>query len=284
MQETRVISNIQEMQALADKVRAYGKKIGLVPTMGYLHEGHSSLLRAARKVSDLLVMSLFVNPTQFGPHEDYETYPRDFERDRLIASSEGTDIIFMPVAADMYPKGNTTWVDVAGLSDKLCGQSRPGHFRGVTTVVTKLFNIVKPHIAFFGQKDAQQAILIQRMVQDLNMDVRIEVLPTVREADGLALSSRNVYLNPRERQAALVLSQALNLAQGLIQKGERSSATILSKMRELIEKESLVVPEYVAIVDPITLEDLTKISSKALIALAVKIGKTRLIDNCSVLL
>jgi len=270
------------MQVLADRVRTEGKKIGLVPTMGYLHEGHLSLLRAARKASDLLVMSLFVNPTQFGPHEDYATYPRDFERDLDLASSEGTDIVFAPTAAEIYPAGYTTWVEVAGLSDKLCGKSRPGHFRGVTTVVTKLFNIVKPHVAFFGQKDAQQAIIIRRMVQDLNMDVNIEVLPTVREADGLALSSRNVYLNDRERQAALVLNRALKAAQELVQSGERSSAVILSKMSELIGQEPLVVVDYIAITDPLTLEDLEKIDSKALIALAAKVGKTRLIDNCMV--
>jgi pantoate--beta-alanine ligase len=284
MQNLRVISSIPEMQALADQVRREGKRIGLVPTMGYLHEGHLSLLRAARKVSDLLVMSLFVNPTQFGPHEDYQTYPRDFERDRVLAASEGTDIIFAPAAGDMYPKGYTTWVEVAGLSDKLCGQFRPGHFRGVATIVTKLFNIVKPHVAFFGQKDAQQSIIIQRMVQDLNMDIQIEVLPTVREPDGLALSSRNVYLSQQEHQAALVLSRSLDLAQKLIQNGERSTAVILSKMRELIAQEPLVTLEYVAITDLSTLEDLKEISSRTLIALAAKVGKTRLIDNCIVTL
>lgn len=270
------------MQTLADRVRTEGKKIGLVPTMGYLHEGHLSLLRAARKGSHLVVMSLFVNPAQFGPNEDYQTYPRDFERDCALAGSEGTDIIFTPTATDMYPKGYTTWVEVAGLSDKLCGRSRPGHFRGVATIVTKLFNIVKPHKAFFGQKDAQQTVIIQRMVQDLNIDVEIEVLPTVREADGLALSSRNVYLTEQERQAALILSRALEVAKKLIQHGERTSAIILSKMKELISQEPLVGVDYVAITDLSTLEDLEKIDSEALIALAAKIGKTRLIDNCIV--
>lgn len=267
------------MQDYYQSARSNGKTIGLVPTMGFLHEGHLSLMRHARAENDLVVVSIFVNPTQFGPKEDYKSYPRDMKRDSEMAESVGVDIIFAPSAEDMYPNVYATYVSVERLTEKMCGKSRPGHFRGVTTVVTKLFNIIRPHRAYFGQKDAQQSQVIKRMTEDLNFDIQIMVLPTIREADGLAMSSRNTYLNPEERQAALILTKSLHEAENMIKSGNRNTGIILQKMRDMIEAEPLAKIDYISIVNADTLDDLDLINGKILIALAVFIGKTRLIDN-----
>jgi pantoate--beta-alanine ligase len=247
--------------------------------MGYLHEGHLSLVRRARAENDVVVVSIFVNPTQFAPHEDFATYPRDPERDLALLEKEGTDLVFMPTAEEMYPPGFSSWVNVEKVTERLEGAFRPTHFRGVATVVTKLFNIVEPHRAYFGQKDAQQAVVIKKMVADLNMNLEIVVLPTVREPDGLAMSSRNVYLNPQERQAALVLFKSLNLARQLWEQGERDAQRLRQEMVALIEREPLAKIDYVSIADPETLEELTEVSRSALVSLAVRFGKTRLLDN-----
>ena len=275
----KIVKSIREMQKLSDELRCQGKKIGFVPTMGYLHEGHLSLLREAKKRCDVLVMSIFVNPTQFGPNEDFEQYPRDFDRDKNLAEKEGCDIIFYPEAKEMYPENYLTHVEVEKITTILCGASRPGHFRGVTTVVAKLFNAVKPHVAVFGQKDAQQAIVIKRMARDLNFDIDIVVAPIVREADGLAMSSRNIYLSPDERKQALVLNRSLAEAERLILSGEKSTTIIKKKMEEMINEQPDAKIDYVEILHPETLEFQTDIQSDVLIALAVKIGRTRLIDN-----
>ena len=267
------------MQSLSQRIREEGKTISFVPTMGYLHQGHLSLIRQARKDGQVLIVSIFVNPTQFGAGEDYSRYPRDLERDKKLAEQEGVDILFVPSSKEMYPQGYHTFIEVEKLSAPLCGRSRPGHFRGVVTIVAKLFNIVSPHIAYFGQKDAQQALLIKRVVNDLNMDIEIKVLPIVREKDGLALSSRNEYLNPEERRAALVLYKSLQEAQRRLDSGERDSRKIIQRMEEIIKREKLARIDYVSIVDGETLEDRGRIGGKTLIALAVWIGKTRLIDN-----
>jgi pantoate--beta-alanine ligase len=277
-----IIKTIKEMKTVLAFHRAQMKIIGFVPTMGYLHQGHLSLIRRARQSSDIVVISIFVNPTQFGPQEDLALYPRDLKRDEELAEQEGVDYIFYPDVSEMYPEGYKTYVLVEELSKKMSGASRPGHFRGVTTIVLKLFNIIQPHYAYFGQKDAQQAIIIRRMVEDLNLDVKIEVAPIVREADGLAMSSRNSYLNAKERKAALVLHHALNLAQKLIKQGERNSAAIISQMEKLISQESLASIDYISIVDNRDLQELALINKEALIALAVYIGKTRLIDNITI--
>ncbi len=275
-----VLSKPEEVQRHCETVRLQGKSIGLVPTMGYFHEGHLTLMRRAREENDFLVVSLFVNPTQFGPNEDYERYPRDFERDRKQAEKEGVDLLFAPSVEDMYPPEYATYVEVTGtLTSVLCGAKRPGHFRGVTTVVAKLFNIVKPHKAYFGEKDAQQLRVIKRMVRDLNFDVEVISVPTVRESDGLAMSSRNEYLSPEERKAALVLWRSLNLARSLVEAGERSADRIISEMRRLIESEPLARIDYIEIVDSETLEKVDRIEGEVLVALAVFIGTTRLIDN-----
>ena len=247
--------------------------------MGYLHEGHLSLVRESRKKADSTIVSIFVNPLQFGPKEDFKQYPRDIESDEALLDKEGVDYLFYPEVKEMYPEGYKTYVEVNGLQDKLCGQSRPRHFRGVCTVVLKLFHIVEPDLSFFGQKDIQQAVILQRMVRDLNLDVKIEVLPTIREKDGLALSSRNKYLNPEERKAALVLFKSLKEAEKLVERGERKSEWIIEKMRNIIDKEPLAKIDYVEIVDRNELNPLKEISEGALIVLAVFIGKTRLIDN-----
>jgi len=273
-----VIESIKKMQARADELRREGK-LGFVPTMGYLHEGHLSLIRAARKECKYVVVSIFVNPTQFGPSEDYQRYPRDLERDRRLCEKEGVDIIFAPTPEEMYPPGYCTYVEVAGLSDVLCGASRPGHFKGVATVVTKLFNIVKPHVAYFGQKDAQQALIIRRMVEDLNFDIDIRVLPIVREKDGLAMSSRNTYLSQEERRAARVLYKALMHAKSLLDSGVRDAGRLRQEMLNIIEAEPLAKVDYVEIVDYSNLKPLKEIEGEVLIAVAVWIGNTRLIDN-----
>jgi pantoate--beta-alanine ligase len=253
--------------------------VGLVPTMGYLHEGHLSLVRLAKKKSDIVVVSLFVNPTQFGPKEDLKRYPRDLQRDKRLAKGAGCDVLFVPKDKDMYPSGYATYVTVEELSGMLCGRSRPGHFRGVTTVVAKLFNIVKPHLTVFGQKDAQQALIIQRMTRDLDFDARILVAPIVREKDGLAMSSRNVYLSPEERKQARVLSQALQKAKRMVAKGERRASVIKRTIVGMIRRMKDAVIDYVDVVHPDTLEGLVTLKDRALIALAVKFGSTRLIDN-----
>jgi pantoate--beta-alanine ligase len=254
--------------------------VGLVPTMGYLHEGHLSLARRARADNDDVVASIFVNPTQFGPQEDYQRYPRDPERDLRLLEAEGMDVVFMPTVEEMYPAGFDAWVDVGeSLTGRLEGAARPGHFRGVTTVVAKLFEIVRPQRAYFGQKDAQQLAVIRKMVADLNMDVEVVGLPTLREADGLALSSRNSYLSPAERRAAIVLWRSLCRAEELFDRGERRAETIRQAMRVVLDPEPLARVEYVSVADAATLQELRTIDGPALVSLAVCIGATRLIDN-----
>jgi pantoate--beta-alanine ligase len=253
--------------------------VGFVPTMGYLHEGHLFLARRAKAENDVSVVSIFVNPTQFGPKEDFARYPRDQERDLAMLEREKTDLVLMPPVEEIYPAGASTWVDVENVTKTLEGATRPGHFRGVATVVAKLFNIVEPTKAYFGQKDAQQVVVIRKMVTDLNMNLEVVVVPTQRESDGLAMSSRNVYLNPQERQAAVVLWRSMNLAQGLWQKGERDAERIRNEMVALIKKEPLARIDYVSIADPRTLEELSQVKGPALVSMAVYVGKTRLIDN-----
>lgn len=278
----KIIKKIREMQRIADEARRKGKIIGLVPTMGYFHEGHLSLMREARRKSDLLVVSIFVNPTQFGPGEDFRSYPRDLKRDLGLARKMGVDVIFAPAVKEMYPKDYLTYIEIEKLSHILEGASRPGHFRGVVTVVAKLFNAIKPHRAYFGQKDFQQTVVIKKMVKDLDMDVKTVVLPTIREKDGLATSSRNVYLKKEERKAAPILYKSLKLAEELIKKGERDSKEIIRKMKELIKRERLITLEYIAITDPETLQKVEKIRKGVNISLAARIGRARLIDNITV--
>jgi len=254
--------------------------VGLVPTMGYLHEGHLSLVRHARGESDHVVASIFVNPTQFGPQEDYQRYPRDPERDLRLLEAEGTDVVFMPSAEEMYPDGFDTWVEVGrSLTERLEGAARPGHLRGVTTVVAKLFEIVRPQRAYFGQKDAQQLAVVRRMAADLNMGVEVVGLPTMREADGLAMSSRNAYLTREERRAAIVLWRSLCRAEELFDGGERRAETIRQEMRAVLAKEPLAQVEYVSVADTATLQELERVAGAALVSLAVRMGRTRLIDN-----
>ena len=253
--------------------------VGFVPTMGYLHEGHLVLVRRAKAENEAAVASIFVNPTQFGPKEDFARYPRDPERDLALLKKEKTDLVFMPSAEEMYPEGCNTWVDVEKVTERLEGAARPGHFKGVATVVAKLFNIVEPTRAYFGQKDAQQVVVIRKMVADLNMNLEVVVVPTHREPDGLAMSSRNVYLNLQERQSALVVWKSLNLAQQLWSQGEREAEILRRQMADLIRKEPLARIDYISIADPETLEELTEIKQPALVSLAVYVGKTRLIDN-----
>ncbi len=275
----KVVHTISEARAAVTAARNEGKTIGLVPTMGYFHEGHLSLMRQAKKDNGFVVVSLFVNPTQFGPNEDFRSYPRDLDRDARMAETTGADLIFNPSPEEMYPKGYNTYVEVEKLTEALCGASRPGHFRGVTTVCLKLFNIVQPDRAYFGRKDYQQFKVIQRMVTDLNVPLEIIGMPIVREEDGLAMSSRNTYLSPEERQAALVLSKALAYAQELMEQGITSGPELEERVREFVQREPLAQIDYVSVVDPETLECLTDIGDQAVLALAVRIGKTRLIDN-----
>lgn len=275
----KVVTSVRGMQRLAEAWRRQGRGIGFVPTMGFLHVGHLSLIRIAKQRSDIVVVSIFVNPTQFGPKEDFKKYPRDITRDKKLAAGAGCDVLFVPRTQDMYPQGYATYVTVEGLSKGLCGRSRPTHFRGVTTVVAKLFHIVKPHLAVFGQKDAQQAVILQRMAGDMNFDTRILVAPIVREKDGLAMSSRNVYLSTGERKQALVLSRALGKAKQMVSKGERKVSVIKNAIIQLIRGAEDAVIDYVEVVHPETLEDLTLLEDRALVALAVKFGSTRLIDN-----
>lgn len=275
----KVIRTVRGMQMESEKLRQAGKDIGFVPTLGYLHEGHLSLVRIARERADVVVVSIFLNPTQFGPDEDLEKYPRDLERDERLAEEAGADIIFYPTSEEMYPEGYLTYVIVEEITKTLCGASRPGHFRGVTTICTKLFNTVKPHFSVFGQKDAQQAVVIRRMVKDLDFDMEIVVGPIVREPDGLAMSSRNVYLSLGEREDALVLNASLRLAEEMVGKGERRVGEIVGAMRRRIEEKEKLRVDYISIVHPETLEPLERIEDRALIALAVFVGETRLIDN-----
>jgi len=278
----QIIEKVQEMQAICRKLRQEGRGIGLVPTMGAFHEGHLSLVRESRRRDEVVIVSLFVNPIQFGPSEDYQEYPRDMERDSDLASSLGVNYLFVPSPEAIYPKGYTTYVLVEALSDKLCGASRPGHFRGVATVVAKLFNLILPNRAYFGQKDAQQAIVIGRMIADLNWDIELVVLPTVREADGLAMSSRNAYLAEQERGEATILYRSLCWAEEEIRKGERNARRIQEEMRRMITSMPTAKVDYVALVDPESLEEVERLKGKVLIALAVRFGKARLIDNCVV--
>ncbi len=275
----RVIESVDDIKLATRSARCDGKTVGFVPTMGFFHEGHLSLMRAARAENYLVVVSLFVNPTQFGPNEDLERYPRDRNRDVELAMGAGTDLLFIPRAEDIYPPDDCTRVVVRGLSEKLCGASRPGHFEGVATVVAKLFNMIAPHRAYFGLKDYQQTVVIRRMVRDLHLDVDIVTLPTVREDDGLALSSRNSYLSPRERRAARCLKESLDLAERKIHAGERQGDQIRGNIRERIGREKLARIDYVSVSHPQTLDEVSQISGDVMISVAVHIGETRLIDN-----
>ncbi len=275
----RILSSPEEMHAACRELRRQGRRLGLVPTMGALHEGHLSLVRMARAQAQAVAVSLFVNPLQFGPAEDYGKYPRNFERDRELLSAERVDLLFAPTPEQMYAPGAATYVTVEEMSDKLCGRSRPGHFRGVTTIVAKLFHIVEPDLAFFGQKDAAQVAILKRMVRDLNFAVQIVVGPTVREPDGLALSSRNAYLDAQQRKSATVLYRALMRIQTLADKGERSAEALLRAGKDVIAEEPAVRLDYLEIVNPDTLDAVSDISAGALVAVAVYVGSARLIDN-----
>lgn len=274
-----VINNIKNIREKISNYKNNKKSIGFVPTMGFLHDGHLSLMKKAKEENDIVIVSIFVNPTQFGPNEDLDSYPRDLDRDISLCENAGVDLIFFPNVEEIYPIGYDTYVQVEGnITKKLCGESRPGHFKGVTTVVLKLFNIVTPHKAYFGQKDAQQVAIISKMVKDLNLDLEIVPCPIVRESDGLALSSRNTYLNEDERKSAVILSKSLFEAEELINNGERDSNKLKNLITNRIKSENGII-DYVSIVDSNTLEDIDILNGDVLIALAVKIGKTRLIDN-----
>jgi pantoate--beta-alanine ligase len=275
----KILTKIEEMRAASHSARNGGKRLGFVPTMGALHEGHLSLMRAARSACGVVAASIFVNPTQFGPNEDLAKYPRSFERDRVLLERERVDILFAPGVEEIYPSGAVTWVTVDELSDKLDGRSRPGHFRGVTTVVAKLFHIVEPDVAFFGQKDAAQVAVIRRMVGDLNFPVEIVACPIVREPDGLAMSSRNTYLSPEQRAQALILHRSLMRVKQLVDNGERAAAQLLAAGRDEFSRESLVRLDYFEIVNPDTLDPVEVISRGTLVAVAAYVGSTRLIDN-----
>jgi pantoate--beta-alanine ligase len=274
-----VATTIAEIRAWVRKTRAAGKTVGFVPTMGALHIGHVSLIQAAAARCDCVVVSLFVNPTQFGPGEDFEKYPRPLEKDLAICEQNGVDAVFAPSPGEMYPRENLTWVTVEKVSEPLCGRFRPGHFRGVATVCTKLFNIVGADLAFFGQKDAQQVAVIQRMVADLNMPLEIVVGPTIREPDGLAVSSRNQYLSPQERKEATVIYRSLQTSAELIRAGEKDAARITKRVREVLGQVPALRVEYVSLVDAASLEDLPRVRGRVLVAVAGRLGSTRLIDN-----
>lgn len=277
-----IVSSVSEVR---NRVKAWKRErlsVGLVPTMGYLHEGHGSLITAAREQNDKVVVSIFVNPMQFGPAEDLASYPRDLDKDSAFCEALGADLIFHPELEEMYHEGFSSYVDMSVLTEELCGLSRPVHFRGVCTVVTKLFHIVTPDRAYFGEKDAQQLAVIRHMVDDLNMDIEIIGCPIVREEDGLAKSSRNTYLSKEEREAALVLSHSIQKAQELVNAGEKSAEVIVAAMKELINQEPLAKIDYVKVVDALTMQQITTLDRSALVAIAVYIGKTRLIDNLHV--
>ncbi len=272
----KVTEKIDDMKRLRQPLT---EPVGLVPTMGYLHEGHLALVRRAREENISVVVSIFVNPTQFGPREDFNRYPRDPQRDLTLLEKERTDIVFMPSPAEMYPAQFNSWVEIGKVTERLEGASRPGHLRGVATICAKLFNIIQPTKAYFGQKDAQQLVVIKKMVADLNMNLEIVTVPTVREPDGLAMSSRNTYLNPEQRRAAIVLYQALSLAQKLWSQGERDAAKLRQQMTDLICKQPLANIDYISIANAETLDELDRVNTPALVSLAVRISNTRLIDN-----
>jgi pantoate--beta-alanine ligase len=275
----KTIKTIKEMKEFSSQARRTGKTLTFVPTMGFFHEGHLSLMREGRKRGDLLIVSLFVNPTQFGPHEDFKNYPRDFQRDSKMAGEVGTDVLFAPEVGEMYPPDHQTNVRVEKVTQNLCGRARPTHFQGVTTVVLMLFEMVMPHVAIFGEKDYQQLVTVQQMVKDLHMSVEVIGMPTVREADGLAMSSRNTYLLPEERKAASSLYRSLQKAKELLQKGEQRADRILLEMKEILQSEPLVRIDYAQICDAHTLQDVNRIERDVVVALAAYLGKTRLIDN-----
>lgn len=274
----KIIRPIKSIKRQFEAHRRKGRSIGFVPTMGFLHEGHLSLIRRARKDNDIVVVSIFVNPAQFGPKEDYKEYPRDLRHDAALCKKAGADYIFYPTVRSMYPRGYSTYVTVEGLTANLCGRFRPGHFRGVTTVVTKLFGIVRPDIAYLGQKDAQQAIVIKRMAADLDMVVDVKIMPTVREKDGLAMSSRNVYLSPDERRAAPTIYRALQRARDLIKSGNRNAGEVISQIRKALAPVATKI-DYISVVDTGELKNVKSIEGEVLIAVAIWLGRTRLIDN-----
>jgi len=273
---------VKGMQAVTERLHREGKTIGFVPTMGYFHEGHLSLMRIVKERAKVVVVSIYVNPAQFGPNEDLKKYPRDFEHDEALAEEEGVDILFYPDDSEMYPEGYKTYVRVNEITEILCGASRPTHFQGVTTICAKLFHIIKPHFAVFGQKDYQQSVVIQQMVRDLNFDMEIVLGPIIREKDGLAMSSRNVYLSSENRKSALTLNESLRMAGQMIQKGERSVDVLIAAIRQHIESRPGTRIDYVSIVDPENLRTLDRIERCAVIVLAVFVGKTRLIDNAMI--
>jgi pantoate--beta-alanine ligase len=275
----KVFRRPQKLQKMLLELKRKDKTIGFVPTMGALHAGHVSLIQAARKENSILVVSIFVNPSQFSPNEDLNRYPRPLKQDLALCRGNGVDFIFLPSPDDMYPEGFTTYITVEGLSGLLCGKSRRNHFRGVATVVAKLFNIVCPSSAYFGQKDAQQAAIIKRMIKDLNMPVKLKVLPIIRESGGLALSSRNIYLNQAEKEDALVLSQSLRLAKQAVKKGQKNAGAIVNNVKKLIQKKKTVSLDYVALVDPENLLPVKTATAGSLLALAARIKRVRLIDN-----
>jgi pantoate--beta-alanine ligase len=274
----RIVRTVAELREALAAERAAGSGVGLVPTMGYFHEGHLSLMRRARAEHDVVVVSLFVNPAQFGPGEDLDAYPRDEERDAELAEAEGVDLLFAPPVEELYPKGFETTVRIGGLTSVMCGASRPGHFDGVATVVTKLFNLIQPDAAYFGQKDAQQALVIRKLVRDLDIPVRVEVCPTVREPDGLALSSRNAYLSPDERERALSLSRALRAAEGTVAAGEVDAAAVLAAARHELD-DAGIEPEYLELRSYDDLSPVERVNGSTLLAVAARVGRARLIDN-----
>jgi pantoate--beta-alanine ligase len=276
---TRIIETMAGIQSYTVSCRKRGLRIGFVPTMGAFHDGHLTLMREARRNNDVVIASIFVNPIQFTMGEDYDRYPRRLEQDTKMADSEGVDVIFVPSVAEMYPKGFDTYVDQTDLPAKLCGAFRQGHFRGVMTIVTKLFNIIRPDTAYFGQKDYQQSLIIRRTATDLNLEVNIKVLPTVREEDGVAMSSRNIYLGPKQRKDATCLIQSLRRAEDMVNNGVSSAAKVIAEMKKIIRRVKGTRIEYIEIVNSDTLEPVKEIKGKTLIALAVRIGKARLIDN-----
>jgi pantoate--beta-alanine ligase len=275
----KVAKTIKSVRKLVKAARSEGKKIGFVPTMGALHIGHISLIEKAAKQCNFVIVSIFVNPTQFGPSEDFRKYPRPFKSDLAVCRKAGVDVVFVPTSQEMYPGENLTWTNVEKLTEPLCGRARPGHFRGVATVCTKLFNIVTPDVAYFGQKDAQQALVIKRMVADLNMPLKIVVCPTARQADGVAVSSRNKYLNKQQKKDATYIYKALKKCESLIKTGTKNKKIIIGEMKKILKQVQSIKIEYISIVDADTLQNIEKITGKVLSAVAVKIGSTRLIDN-----
>lgn len=278
--EMKITKTITETRVIIDNWKKQGFQIGFVPTMGYLHNGHASLIKKATQQNDRTVVSIFVNPMQFGPNEDLKSYPRNIEKDTFVCEQAGADLIFHPEIEELYPDGFCSYIDMSVLTERLCGAKRPGHFRGVCTVVMKFFHITKPNAAYFGQKDAQQLAVIQRMVKDLNMNIDIIGVPIIREPDGLALSSRNKYLNEEERMAAVCLNHALEKASYLFKQGEYDAGVIINQTRNIIEKEPLAKIDYIEIIDADTIQPVFQIEKTVLCAIAVYIGKTRLIDNC----